>query len=105
MWCRLSSRSRRPVTSSSPLTHSVQRWQPMYRRGSRGDQRHQRVADPELADVAAAQGATLVITHSLALPRQHHHRPQYSDIVTEIKAFLAERVQLAVDHGSRRAGS
>jgi dihydropteroate synthase len=55
--------------------------------------------DPELADVVAAHGATVVITHSLALPRQHHHRPQYSDITSEIKAFLAERVQLAVDHG------
>lgn len=55
--------------------------------------------DPELADLAAAQGATLVITHSLALPRQHHHRPQYDDVVSEIKAFLAERVQQAVDHG------
>jgi dihydropteroate synthase len=55
--------------------------------------------DPELADVAAAQGATLVITHSLALPRQHHHRPRYDDVVADIKAFLAERVQLAVDHG------
>ncbi|HET8916122.1 MAG TPA: dihydropteroate synthase, partial [Propionibacteriaceae bacterium] len=55
--------------------------------------------DPELADVVAAQATTLVITHSLAPPRQHHHRPQYSDVVTEIKAFLAERVQLAVDHG------
>jgi len=55
--------------------------------------------DPELADVVAEQGASVVITHSLALPRQHLHRPQYSDVVTEIKAFLAERVQLAVDHG------
>jgi dihydropteroate synthase len=55
--------------------------------------------DPQLADLAAAQGATLVITHSLALPHQHHHRPQYGDVVTEVKAFLAERVQLAVDHG------
>jgi len=55
--------------------------------------------DPELADIAAEKGATLVITHSLAVPRQHHHRPQYTDVVTEIKAFLAARVQLAVDHG------
>jgi dihydropteroate synthase len=55
--------------------------------------------DPELADVVAAQGATVVITHSLALPRHHHHRPQYDDVVTEIKAFLAERIQLAIDHG------
>jgi dihydropteroate synthase len=55
--------------------------------------------DPELADVVAAHGATVVITHSLAPPRQHHQWPQYNDPVTEIKAFLAERVQLAVDHG------
>jgi dihydropteroate synthase len=55
--------------------------------------------DPELADLVAARGATLVITHSLALPHQHHHRPQYNDIVTEIKTFLAERIQVAVDHG------
>jgi dihydropteroate synthase len=55
--------------------------------------------DPELADVVAAHGATVVITHSLAVPRRHHHRPQYGDVVTEIRAFLAERVQLAVDHG------
>ena len=55
--------------------------------------------DPELADVVAAHGATVIITHSLALPRQHHRKPQYSDVVTEIKAFLAQRIQLAVDHG------
>ena len=55
--------------------------------------------DSELADVVAAQETTMVITHSLALPRQHHPRPHYDDVVSEIKAFLAERVQLAVDHG------
>jgi dihydropteroate synthase len=55
--------------------------------------------DPELADVVATQGATVVIAHSLAPPRRQRHRPRYGDLVTEIKAFLAERVQLAVDHG------
>jgi dihydropteroate synthase len=55
--------------------------------------------NPDLADVVAAEKATLVITHSLAPPHQHHHRPQYNDLVIEIKAFLAERIQLAVDHG------
>ena len=54
--------------------------------------------DPELADVVADHGATVVITHSLSRP-QRYRRPQYDDVVTEIKAFLAERVQLAVDHG------
>lgn len=55
--------------------------------------------DAELADVAAARSVTLIITHSLAHPHQYHRRPQYSDVVSEIKAFLAQRVQLAVDHG------
>ena len=55
--------------------------------------------DPELADLVAARDATLVITHSLALPHQHHHRPQYNDVVIDIKTFLAERIHLAVDHG------
>jgi dihydropteroate synthase len=55
--------------------------------------------DPELADVVSAQGATLVITHSLALPHQHHRRSQYGDVVSEVKSFLAERIELAVDHG------
>jgi dihydropteroate synthase len=55
--------------------------------------------DPKLADLVAAHGATLIITHSLALPHQHHRRPQYEDVVSEVKAFLAERIQLAIDHG------
>ena len=55
--------------------------------------------DPELADVVAASGAALVVTHSLAAPRTHLRRPRYDDVVEEVKAFLAERVQLACDHG------
>jgi dihydropteroate synthase len=55
--------------------------------------------DPELADVVAEHEVTVVLTHSLALPHRHHPRPQYGDVVTEIKAFLAARIQLAVDHG------
>ena len=37
--------------------------------------------DPELAAVVAARGATIVITHSLAAPRQHLRRPEYGDVV------------------------
>ena len=55
--------------------------------------------DPELADVVAASGAAVVITHSLAAPGEHLRRPRYDDVVDEVKAFLAERVQLALDHG------
>jgi dihydropteroate synthase len=54
---------------------------------------------PEIADVVAGTGATVVITHSRAAPRQHLRRPQYDDVVAEVKRFLAGRVQLALDHG------
>ena len=60
--------------------------------------------DPELADVVAGQGASVVITHSLP-PRQHLRRPQYSDVVTEIKAFLAERYSWLLIMECRKAGS
>jgi dihydropteroate synthase len=53
----------------------------------------------ELADVVARSDATLVITHSLARPRQRHPRPRYSDVVSEVKRLLIDRVQLAVDRG------
>jgi dihydropteroate synthase len=55
--------------------------------------------DPELADVVAASDATLVITHSAAPPGQHLRRPHYDDVVTEIRAFLATRVERAVGRG------
>jgi dihydropteroate synthase len=55
--------------------------------------------EPELADVVAASGAAVVVTHSLAAPGTHLRRPRYDDVVDEVKAFLAERVQLACDHG------
>jgi dihydropteroate synthase len=54
---------------------------------------------PEIADVVAGSGATVVVTHSRAEPRQHLRRPRYDDVVVEVKRFLAERVQRALDHG------
>lgn len=57
--------------------------------------------DPEMADVVAGTGATVVITHSLARPRQHLPRPRYDDVVAEVKRFLAARVQRALDAGVR----
>ena len=54
---------------------------------------------PEMADVVATTGATVVVTHSRAEPRQHLRRPRYDDVVAEVKAFLAARVQRALDRG------
>jgi dihydropteroate synthase len=54
---------------------------------------------PEIADVVAGTEATVVVTHSRAEPRQHLRRPRYDDVVAEVKRFLADRVQRALDHG------
>jgi dihydropteroate synthase len=53
----------------------------------------------DLAAVVAAGGAHLVITHSLAAPRQAYPRPQYRDVVEEVAHFLVRKVELAVRLG------
>lgn len=55
--------------------------------------------NPALADVVAGTAATVVITHSLAAPRTVYPRPQYGDVVAEVRDFLAERVEFAVSRG------
>jgi dihydropteroate synthase len=58
--------------------------------------------DRGLADIAATTGATLVITHSLARPpRTPVPNPTYGDVVAEVRAFLADRVSLALSRGVR----
>ena len=55
--------------------------------------------DPDLARVVADSSATLVITHSLAAPGVHHHRPSYDDVTRDVRDRLAERVAYAVAAG------
>ncbi|MBA3529169.1 MAG: dihydropteroate synthase, partial [Propionibacteriaceae bacterium] len=54
---------------------------------------------PELAEVVAGSSATLVITHSRAQPRQHFLRPEYDDVVADVKEFLLRRIELATRLG------
>lgn len=55
--------------------------------------------DPAVADVVAATGATVIVTHSLAAPRTPYPSPRYTDVVDEVVAFLRERVALAEARG------
>lgn len=57
------------------------------------------LSDPRMAEVVADSEATLVVTHSLAAPRQTWPSPQYGDVVGEVSAFLEERVARAVAAG------
>ncbi|MDQ2838329.1 MAG: dihydropteroate synthase [Actinomycetota bacterium] len=51
--------------------------------------------DPGIAVSAALAGASLVITHSKAKPREVLQRPVYVDVVCEVQQFLAAKVELA----------
>jgi dihydropteroate synthase len=55
--------------------------------------------DPEMASVVAASGATCCLMHMLAEPRTMQDDPRYEDVVGEVKAFLVERMEVAISAG------
>jgi dihydropteroate synthase len=55
--------------------------------------------DPELAGVCAATGVTVCLMHMLGEPRTMQDDPRYDDVVDDIKAFLTERLAVAVAAG------
>jgi len=55
--------------------------------------------DPEMAEAVAEGGAYLCLMHLLGEPRTMQDEPRYDDVVSEVKAFLEERLQLAVEAG------
>jgi dihydropteroate synthase len=56
-------------------------------------------ADPELAGVVADSGAYLCLMHMLGEPRTMQDDPRYDDVVSEVAAFLEERLSFAVEAG------
>jgi dihydropteroate synthase len=55
--------------------------------------------DPQMANVVAESGAYLCLMHMLGEPRTMQAGPRYDDVVSEVAAFLAERLRFAVDAG------
>ncbi len=53
------------------------------------------LADLEMAQVAAASGAALVVMHIQGRPKVRQVNPQYLSVVEEVYAFLAERTAAA----------
>jgi dihydropteroate synthase len=58
-------------------------------------------ADPELAGVVADSGAYLCLMHMLGEPRTMQANPVYDDVVSDVKAFLEERLAFAIAAGVR----
>jgi dihydropteroate synthase len=55
--------------------------------------------DPGMAALCAERGATVVLMHMRGEPRTMQEDPRYEDVVAEVKAFLAERLETAVAAG------
>jgi len=58
--------------------------------------------DPELLALAAERQAGLVLMHMLARPKDMQADPRYDDVVGEVRAFLAERIEAAAAAGVDR---
>jgi dihydropteroate synthase len=55
--------------------------------------------DPELAGVVGDSGAYLCLMHMLGEPRTMQDDPRYDDVVSDVAAFLEERLAFAVAQG------
>jgi dihydropteroate synthase len=55
--------------------------------------------DPDLGPLCAERGCTLVLMHMQGTPRTMQLNPTYDDVVEDVRTFLAERIQAAVDAG------
>lgn len=56
---------------------------------------------PELADIAAAHGAALVVMHTRAVPKQEHFHDYAGDVRGDVRAVLGELCATARAHGVR----
>jgi dihydropteroate synthase len=56
-------------------------------------------ADPDLAALCAERDSELILMHMLGDPRTMQENPTYDDVVEEVKAFLADRIEFAVSAG------
>jgi dihydropteroate synthase len=55
--------------------------------------------DGELAEVAASAGSYVCLMHMQGDPRTMQVEPTYDDVVSDVAAFLEERLRFAVDAG------
>jgi dihydropteroate synthase len=55
--------------------------------------------DPELAGLVADRGVDCCLMHMLGTPRTMQQDPRYDDVVSEVKAFLEQRLAYAVGEG------
>lgn len=57
--------------------------------------------DPGMVSVIAAEKVPVVLMHMQGTPRTMQEKPHYRDVVEEVKGFLGERVEFALERGIR----
>jgi dihydropteroate synthase len=57
------------------------------------------LSDPAMAPLVASRGAFLIQMHMLGMPKTMQKSPAYSDVLGEVRAFLAERLEFAERQG------
>lgn len=58
--------------------------------------------DPDMAPLAAATGAPVILMHMLGSPKTMQENPMYDNVVNDVRDFLAGAVERAVAAGIRR---
>jgi dihydropteroate synthase len=56
-------------------------------------------AAPDLAGLVASRGADCCLMHMLGEPRTMQDDPRYDDVVSDVKAFLEDRMRFAIAEG------
>jgi dihydropteroate synthase len=57
--------------------------------------------DPRMASVVGETGCPVILMHMQGEPKTMQKEPHYEDVVREVRDFLAERAEYAVDAGVR----
>jgi dihydropteroate synthase len=57
--------------------------------------------DPAMAELVASRGVQCCLMHMLGEPRTMQEDPRYDDVVSDVKAFLEQRMAFAVAAGIR----
>lgn len=60
-------------------------------------------SDPEMFRLCATRGCPLVLMHMQGTPRTMQADPRYTDVVVEVRDWLAARVEAAIAEGVARA--
>lgn len=86
------------------LVVSVDTWKPLVAEAALAVGAHvlndvSGLRDPGLADAAAATGASLVVMHTRAAPKEEHFANYDGDVVNDVVSFVSERCALAVERG------